>query len=83
LQDGLGAIVVENPTRGLDIRAAGQVLGALRSAAAAGAAVVMYSSDIDELLATCDRILVCFGGRVREVPAEPDAIGHAMVGART
>jgi simple sugar transport system ATP-binding protein len=76
-----GAVVAENPTRGLDVRATAVVHERLRDAAAAGAAVIMYSSDIDEVLLLAGRVLVVYDGRVREVPAERDAVGRAMVGA--
>jgi simple sugar transport system ATP-binding protein len=74
------AVVAENPTRGLDVRATAVVHERLRSAAAEGAAVVVYSSDIDEVLLLADRVLVVYDGRVREVRAERDAVGRAMVG---
>ena len=73
------AIVVENPTRGLDIRATADVLAALRAARDAGTAVVVYSSDLDEVLAVADRILVCAAGTVRELPLDRDAVGRAML----
>lgn len=74
-------LVVENPTRGLDLRAMAAVHERLRSTASAGAAVVMYSSDIDEVLLLASRILVVFRGTVREVPAVRELIGRAMLGA--
>jgi ABC-type uncharacterized transport system ATPase subunit len=74
------ALIVENPTRGLDVRASEQVVAALRAARAAGVAVVVYSSDLDEILAIADRMAVCFAGRVREVAVDRDAVGRAMVG---
>jgi simple sugar transport system ATP-binding protein len=74
------AVVAENPTRGLDVRATAHVHDRLRAARAAGAAVVVYSSDIDEVLLLADRILVVYDGRVREVPTEREAVGRAMVG---
>jgi ABC-type uncharacterized transport system ATPase subunit len=74
------AVVAEKPTRGLDVRATAVVHERLRSAAAEGAAVVVYSSDIDEVLLLADRVLVVYDGRVREVRAERDAVGRAMVG---
>ena len=64
-------LVAENPTRGLDIRAAAEVHARLREAAAAGAAVLVYSNDLDEVLALGDRILVAADGVVTE--AEPGA----------
>ena len=80
LEGSPDALVVENPTRGLDIRAAAHVLNELRAARAAGVAVVAYSSDLDEVLSIADRMLVCFHGRVTAVTAEAAAIAHAMVG---
>lgn len=74
-------IVAENPTRGLDVRAAAEMVRRLRDAREAGAAIVVYSSDIDEIVALADRVLVCFGGAVREVAVSAEAIGSAMVGA--
>lgn len=74
------ALVVENPTRGLDVRAAAQVLQRLRDARDAGVAVLMYSSDLDEVLRVADRIVVCFDGRVVDVARNADSVGRAMVG---
>jgi simple sugar transport system ATP-binding protein len=74
------ALVVENPTRGLDVRAAAHVISELRSARAAGVAIVVYSSDLDEVLSVADRMIVCFAGRVRSVPVDADAVARALVG---
>jgi simple sugar transport system ATP-binding protein len=77
------ALVAENPTRGLDIRAAASVHERLRAARDAGAAVVVYSSDIDEVLELADRILVVHAGEVHAVPAVRETIARAMLGAVT
>jgi simple sugar transport system ATP-binding protein len=74
------AIVAENPTRGLDVRATAEVHTRLRAARDRGAAVVVYSSDLDEVLSLATRVLVTFAGTVREVPPERDAVGRAMLG---
>lgn len=73
-------LVVENPVRGLDIRAAEQVIGSLRAAQTTGVAIVMYSSDLDELLGVADRIIVCFNGGVTPVAMDPQSIARALVG---
>jgi simple sugar transport system ATP-binding protein len=81
------ALVVENPTRGLDIRATARVREEI--AARAGdppAAVVYYSSDIDEVLAVATRVVVCYSGRVHEVspsadPADTTPFTRALMGA--
>ena len=75
------AIVAENPTRGLDIRASRFVHDQLRAAREAGAAVIVYSSDVDELLDLADRIAACHAGRVTPVASDPAAIAAAMLGA--
>jgi simple sugar transport system ATP-binding protein len=74
------AIVLENPTRGLDVRATAEVHARLRAARDRGAAVIVYSSDLDEVLALSTRVLVMHAGSVREVVRERDAVGRAMLG---
>ena len=73
-------LVVENPTRGLDIRATTEVHDRLRAAAAAGAAVVVFSSDLDEVLSLATRVFVVHAGTVRECAHDRDAVGRAMLG---
>jgi simple sugar transport system ATP-binding protein len=74
-------VVAENPTRGLDLRAADAIHGRLRAAAAAGAAVLVYSSDLDEVLALADRVLVASRGTLTEAAsgATRAQIGELMV----
>jgi simple sugar transport system ATP-binding protein len=80
LRGEVRAVVVENPTRGLDIRATADVHRRLRAARDAGAAVVFHSSDLDEVLALADRIVVLHAGCLHEPPPDRDAIGRAMLG---
>lgn len=73
------ALVVENPTRGLDILATEDVHTALRAARDAGTAVVVYSSDLDEVLALADRVLVVSGGQLVTVGHDRELVGRAML----
>jgi general nucleoside transport system ATP-binding protein len=75
-------LVVENPTRGLDIVATGAIHQRLRDAAASGVAVLMYSSDLDEVLDLAERIFVVARGKLREMPqgVSRAVIGEAMLG---
>ena len=75
-------IVAENPTRGLDIRAAREVHDRLRGAARNGAAVIFSSGDLDEVLELATRVVVVAAGRLHAVPpgAGRPAIGAAMLG---
>jgi ribose transport system ATP-binding protein len=57
--------VLDEPTQGVDVAGKADIYEALTDAARAGAAVVMASTDADELAATCDRVLVLRSGRVR------------------
>jgi simple sugar transport system ATP-binding protein len=77
----LQALVVENPTRGLDVRATAEVHARLRAARDRGVGVVLYSSDLDEVLALATRIVVVHAGMLREVPVDRDLVGRAMLGA--
>ena len=81
------ALVAENPTRGLDLRAAARVLKEIAMPGGDPApAVVFHSSDLDEVLSVATRVVVCFNGRVHEVApgADPDdrsPYTRAMTGA--
>ncbi|EGH03155.1 ABC transporter ATP-binding protein [Pseudomonas amygdali pv. aesculi str. 0893_23] len=75
-------VLVHSPSRGLDVRATQAVHARLRAARDAGAAVLVISEDLDEVLSLADRIGVMNGGRVVaefDYPADRQAIGKAMV----
>ncbi len=56
-------LVAAQPTRGLDIGATRATYGHIRAAARGGAGVLLISSELDDLLAICDRIVVMYRGR--------------------
>jgi simple sugar transport system ATP-binding protein len=74
-------LVAENPARGLDVRAAQEVQSRLRAAASVGAAVVVTSSDLEELVSLADHALVLHAGALVPAPLDVLALGRAMVGA--
>ena len=80
LADQPQALVVENPSRGLDFKATAAVQQALRDARDSGTAVVVYSSDLDEVLLLADRVYVMNTGTVREVRGDRDEVGRVMLG---
>jgi ribose transport system ATP-binding protein len=57
-------VILEEPTAGVDIGAKLSIHQMLRKAAAEGAAVIVVSSDLEEVAAVCDRALVIDRGRV-------------------
>jgi len=75
-------LVLENPTRGLDIRATTFVHEQILDARAQGRAVILYSSDLDEVISLADRVIAMHAGRAREVPRDRAAAGAAMLGVQ-
>jgi rhamnose transport system ATP-binding protein len=77
-------LIVDEPTRGIDVGTKAEVHRLLSELAAQGVAVLMISSELPEVLGMADRILVLFEGRVtREFPrdeATEDAIMQAATG---
>lgn len=76
-------VVAHSPSRGLDARACAAVHQRLIAARERGAAIVLISEDLDEILSLSDRIGVMTKGVVVaefERPADRQAIGRAMVG---
>ena len=77
-------LLAAQPTRGLDIGAVERVYRHIREAAAQGVAVLLISSELDELLQVCNRIVVMYRGRIAGVmPAamhNRSAIGALMSG---
>ena len=64
-------VIAVNPTRGLDVGAIAYVHEALRQAQAAGAAILLISTELEEVLALSDRVSVLFEGKLMGIVA-PD-----------
>ena len=80
----VAVLIAANPCFGLDFAAVAQIHAEIVAARNRGAAVLLVSEDLDELLELADRIVVMFNGRlVYEAPAS-DAdrvqIGRHMAG---
>jgi ABC-type uncharacterized transport system ATPase subunit len=78
-------LLVGQPTRGVDVGAIEFIHGRLRAMREAGGAVLVVSSELDEILALADRVIVMNGGRIAgELPIEQcseSALGRLMGGA--
>ncbi len=57
-------ILLNDPTRGIDVGTKQELYQLLRRLAENGAAIIFYSTDYDELIGCCDRVLVLYDGRV-------------------
>jgi simple sugar transport system ATP-binding protein len=82
IEGGASALVLAHPTRGVDLGAARAIHQEILSAAAKHVAVLVVSSDLAELRAVCDRILVLASGRiVADLPptASDQEIGRMML----
>lgn len=77
-------LLMEHPTRGLDIESADWVWTQLLERRDRGTAIVFASADLDELLRYSDRILVFFSGRVLKVlearETSGEELGHLIGG---
>jgi ABC-type uncharacterized transport system ATPase subunit len=80
------AIVAAQPTRGLDIGATEYVRAQLLEQRRGGAAILLISEDLDEILALSDRIAVIYEGRIMDIlpreNATPERLGLLMAGVR-
>jgi ABC-type sugar transport system ATPase subunit len=72
-------IMLDEPTRGVDVAAKAEVHGLLRDIADEGAALLVSSSELPELLGLCDRILVMAQGRIVASAATADAPDEATL----
>ena len=75
-------VLAHSPSRGLDVRATAAVHASIRAARDEGAAVLLISEDLDEILLLSDRIGVMNRGRISAeftCPADRQKVGEAMV----
>jgi ABC-type sugar transport system ATPase subunit len=77
-------IVLSEPTRGIDVGAKSEIYGFIQDMAEEGAAILMISSELPELLGLADRILVMFRGRIAgefdASQADEEGIAHLALG---
>ena len=72
-------ILLNDPTRGIDVGTKQEIYRLLRRLADDGAAILLYSTDYAELIGCCDRVLVMYDGAVRRELAGADINEHALV----
>ena len=64
LLTGARIVLLNDPTRGIDVGTKQEIYQLLRDLADAGTAILFYSTDYDELIGCCDRVLILYDGRV-------------------
>ena len=74
-------LLLNDPTRGIDVGTKQELYVLLRKLADSGATVIFYSTDYDELIGCCDRVLVLFDGAVRRELAGAEIDERSLVAA--
>ncbi len=82
--DDYKILILEEPTRGVDVGAKAEIYRQINLLAEKGLAVLMYSTDMMELLGMCDRILVFSAGKLtatlsKEEATQEKIMQHALV----
>jgi ribose transport system ATP-binding protein len=72
-------ILLNDPTRGIDVGTKQEIYALLRRLADQGAAIVFYTTDYDELIGCCDRALVLYDGAIRRELAGAEITEHALI----
>ncbi|QTH44183.1 sugar ABC transporter ATP-binding protein [Cohnella sp. LGH] len=83
LEIGPKVLMMDEPTAGIDIGAKGEIIDMIRRLADQGNSFILISSELSELMAICDRIIVLKDGRITgelngdEIPSE-EVLQHAI-----
>ena len=83
MQTGAKILLLYDPTRGVDVGTKQSIYAAIRSFAEAGGAVLLYSSELPELVHLADRCLVVYGGRIFAELTGADINERILVAALT
>jgi ribose transport system ATP-binding protein len=72
-------ILLNDPTRGIDVGTKQEIYQLLRKLAGSGAAIIFYSTDYGELIGCCNRVLVLYDGAVKRTLVEGEITERALV----
>jgi ribose transport system ATP-binding protein len=74
-----GIILLNDPTRGIDVGTKQEIYRLLRELADSGACILFYSTDYEELIGCCDRVAVMYGGQVVRELEGADLNEHNLI----
>jgi ribose transport system ATP-binding protein len=74
-------ILLNDPTRGIDVGTKEEIYQLLRKLADSGAAIILYSTDYDELIGCCDKVLVLYDGAIKRVLSGDQITERALIGS--
>ena len=72
-------LLLNDPTRGIDVATKQELYALLRRLAAEGVAVLLYSTDYEELIGLADRVLIMYEGRIARTLVGGDISEHEIV----
>jgi ribose transport system ATP-binding protein len=72
-------LLLNDPTRGIDVGTKQELYRLMRELAGTGLGILFYSTDYEELIGMCDRVLVCYGGRLIRELSGPDLNEHNLI----
>ena len=76
---GANILLLDEPTRGVDVEAKQHIYSIMRALASEGKSVIFVSSELEELPLVCDRVLVIRDGRIAEELVAPAITTHALM----
>jgi len=79
LQPGVRVLFLDEPSRGVDIGARQDIHQAIRDLADQGIGTIVISSDPEELVALCDRVIVMHEGRISGVLEDADLTEQRLI----
>lgn len=79
LVHGTKVLLLDEPTRGVDVGARAEIYALIRELAAAGNAIVVVSSEIEEVLGLADTVLVVADGRILETRPASQIDEHGVL----
>jgi ribose transport system ATP-binding protein len=74
-------ILLNDPTRGIDVGTKQELYALLRELADGGAAILFYSTDYEELIGCCDKVAVMYDGRIVRTLAGAEITERNIVGS--
>ncbi len=74
-------LLLNDPTRGIDVGTKQELYRLMRELAQTGIGILFYSTDYEELIGMCDRVAVCYGGKLVRELSGPDLNEHDLISA--
>jgi ribose transport system ATP-binding protein len=80
-------LLLDEPTRGIDVGAKSEIYAIVRRLAAEGKAILVFSSELPEILSLCDRIHLLYDGELKGTlengqGVDSQAVMHVVTGGR-